>query len=144
MSHPSSQRFHELADEIKELHDRKQSDYGSASDPFLNVRGSEELGIPAWVGAVLRNNDKQVRLNKAAKDTVEMGFPALTNEGVLDSLKDQAVYALIAYVLYEEWVEDMTPQPAELEAHMYEMEDHRKQVPDEWADFNPFTLTFVA
>jgi hypothetical protein len=88
---------------VGDMHDRKQLDYGSDDDPFRNVRLSEELGIPGWAGAVLRNNDKQVRLNKAVRDTLTKGYPDLANEGVRDGFIDKAVYALIGHVLYEEW-----------------------------------------
>lgn len=91
-----SKRFHELLQEIGELHDRKQSDYGRPTDPFANVRASEDFGVKGWVGALIRANDKMRRLQKAADGGT------LANEGVVDSLMDLAVYALIALVLYEE------------------------------------------
>lgn len=89
-------RFHELLSEIGELHDLKQSDYGSDADPFANVRATEDWGIPSWVGALLRLNDKVVRLKSMAKKG------ALNNEPAEDSMRDIAVYALIALCLYEE------------------------------------------
>lgn len=94
--HPNSARFHELVEEIAALHDRKQADYGSDSDPFANVRASNEWGVPAWVGAMMRLNDKVVRLKSFAKKG------SLANESAADSMRDIAVYALIALVLYEQ------------------------------------------
>ena len=94
--HPGSDRFHELVQLASELHDRKQADYGSGGDPFANVRASSEWGIPPWVGALVRLNDKVTRLKSFARK----GF--LSNESAYDSLQDIAVYALIAYVLLEE------------------------------------------
>lgn len=89
-------RFHALLEEIGELHDRKQADYGVDEDPFANVRGSQEWGIPPWLGAMVRANDKVRRLQTfARKGTLE-------NEGVEDSMMDLAVYALIALVLFRE------------------------------------------
>lgn len=97
--HPSSRRFHELLQEEGELHDRKQLDYGSDSDPFLNVRqGAEEWGLRPWMGAMIRLTDKVKRLQSYAKK----GY--LANEGVADSLRDIGVYAKIALVLWEEEV----------------------------------------
>lgn len=93
--HPTSQRFHDIMDELKALHDQKQADYGRTDDPFANVRASTEWGVAAWVGAMVRLNDKVRRLQKAAQ-----GGP-LANEGVIDSLNDIAVYAIIARILYE-------------------------------------------
>lgn len=93
---PGSRRFHEILTELADLHDLKQSDYGTAADPFANVRASERFGIPAWVGAVLRGNDKMARLQTFIRKGV------LKNESVEDSLRDLAVYAIIALVLLEE------------------------------------------
>lgn len=89
-------RFHDLLDEIAELHDRKQADYGTDGDPFANVRASQDWGVPAWVGTMIRANDKVKRLQAAAQGST------LVNEGVEDSLMDIATYALIALVLYRE------------------------------------------
>lgn len=89
-------RFHALLKRIGELHDAKQADYGSDSDPFANIRASAEWGIAPWVGALVRLNDKVHRL----KQFVRKG--ELANESAKDSMMDIAVYALIAYILYEE------------------------------------------
>jgi len=94
--HAGSARLHELLKEIGELHDRKQADYGTDTDPFANIRASEEFGVPAWVGALIRLNDKVTRL----KGFVLRG--SLKNESAEDSMRDIAVYALIALVLYEQ------------------------------------------
>lgn len=94
--HPNSARFHELLQIAGETHDRKQADYGKGADPFANVRASENFGIPAWVGAMVRLNDKVIRLQTLATKG------ALANEAAKDSFMDIAVYALIAYVLYEQ------------------------------------------
>jgi hypothetical protein len=94
--HPSSQRFHEVLGELSRLHDQKQADYGTATDPFANVRASEDFGVEAWIGALIRGNDKMARL----KAFIRRG--KLKNESVKDSLWDLAVYVVIAYVLYEE------------------------------------------
>lgn len=89
-------RFHELLQEIGALHDRKQADYGSDGDPFANVRATEEWGMPAWVGSLMRLNDKVHRLKQFAQKG------ALANESAEDSMLDIAVYSLIALVLYRE------------------------------------------
>jgi hypothetical protein len=89
-------RFHALLAEIGDLHDRKQADYGTDGDPFANVRASQDWGIDAWVGTMIRANDKVKRLQAAAQGST------LVNEGVEDSLMDLATYSLIALVLYRE------------------------------------------
>lgn len=93
----TSARFHELLVETGELHDLKQADYGTDSDPFANVRASAAWGVRPWVGAMVRLNDKVTRLQSMVATGGE-----LKNEPVEDSLRDIAVYALIALVLYEE------------------------------------------
>lgn len=94
--HALSERFHEILQELGDLHDRKQIDYGRAKDPFANVRGSETWGVKPWIGAMLRGNDKMERLKNFAKTG------SLANEGADDSFRDLAVYAIIALVLWEE------------------------------------------
>lgn len=98
--HPSSKRFHELLEKAGNLHDLKQSDYGRNDDPFANVRQSSDWGVPAWVGAMIRLNDKVVRLKSLASKG------SLNNEAAIDSFMDIAVYALIACVLYEQKLEE--------------------------------------
>lgn len=88
--------FEEVLAEMKELHDRKRSDYGRKEDPFANVRASEDFGVEGWVGALIRANDKMRRLQSAAKGST------LRNEGVEDSLIDMAVYSVIALTIYRE------------------------------------------
>lgn len=95
-THPSNRRFLELLDEMRELSARKQADYGRSTDPFANVRASEDFGIAGWIGSVMRMNDKMRRLQAAARGK------NLKNESVTDSLMDVAVYALISLVLFEE------------------------------------------
>lgn len=91
-----SARFHAILEELGKLHDQKQKDYGTAADPFANVRGSVEWGIEPWVGAMIRATDKLKRLQKFAR------HGELANEAVEDSFRDLAVYAVIGLVLYEE------------------------------------------
>lgn len=91
-----SERFHELLAELGDLHDKKQADYGSDTDPFANVRSTSAWGLPAWMGAFIRLNDKVVRLQSLAKTG------KLYNESAEDSMRDIAVYAIIGLVLWEE------------------------------------------
>ena len=95
--HPSSLRFHDILYKLGRLHDKKQKDYGTAEDPFNNIRASaREWGMEPWVGAMLRASDKVRRLHKFA------ATGALANESVIDAFDDLAVYAVIARVMYEE------------------------------------------
>ena len=89
-------RFHAKLAEMGRLHDSKQNDYATVSDPFANVRASEDFGVAGWVGCMMRANDKMKRLQNAAKGV------ELSNEGVADSLMDLSVYAIIGLILFEE------------------------------------------
>lgn len=89
-------RFMNILDQIKEMHLKKSADYGTDEDIYANVRASEEWGIPAWQGAMIRACDKVSRLQTYANKGV------LQNEGVRDSFMDLASYAIIALVLFDE------------------------------------------
>lgn len=100
MRHPKSEEFHALLKEMGDMHDRKQADYGRSDDPFANVRASSDFGVEAWIGCMIRANDKMRRIQTAAQGS------ELKNEGVEDSLLDLAVYAIIGLILYREWAGD--------------------------------------
>lgn len=88
--------FLAIIDEIRAMHIKKGADYGTNEDTFANIRASEEFGILAWSGAILRANDKMSRIKTfCIKGT-------LANEGVEDSLLDLANYAIIALCLFRE------------------------------------------
>lgn len=95
-AHPQGQRVYQIMTELAALHAKKQADYGLDHDPFANVRGSEDWAVPAWVGAMVRANDKVKRLQTLARKG------SLSNESAIDSFNDLAVYAIIARVLFEE------------------------------------------
>lgn len=122
--HPSSERFIEIMQDLIALHTGKSQGYGRADDPFHNVRSSAEFGMPGWVGAVVRLNDKVTRLKVSAGRAVlaSAAMPLMDDEcdcgncvrisqeadktlpfeGIVDNLDDIAVYAVIARVLYEQ------------------------------------------
>lgn len=88
--------FFNVLKEIYQTHLSKSQDYGTAGDPYANIRSSEEWGVDAWKGALIRQGDKIKRLQNAANGCV------LVNESVEDSLLDNASYAIIALVLWRE------------------------------------------
>lgn len=92
-------KFHDIIQQLVELHDKKQADYGREHDPFANVRAAEDFGLPGYVGALIRANDKMRRLQKF----VDKG--ELANESVEDAFMDLAVYAIIGLILYQEQAE---------------------------------------
>lgn len=96
MTHDYVDPFAAICQEMIDLHTKKGADYGREGDPYANVRASEAFGVQPWVGALIRLNDKIVRLQSfIAKGRLE-------NESVEDSIKDIAVYAVIMRILYDE------------------------------------------
>lgn len=117
-------------EELQRIHDLKTQDYGAHEDPYANLRATEALGIPAWVGVVLRMKDKMFRLEAEARRVIERSIiygsgidadmefarqgidtpkhlrveytDGQVNESTLDSILDLANYALIAVELYNE------------------------------------------
>jgi len=97
--HPTSQKFLDLLDTIRELHLSKSEDYGcpSGTDPLANIRnGAKFVGIPAFKAAMVRLSDKVTRL------TTFNATGKLRFEGVEDTLLDLASYSLLTLVLYRE------------------------------------------
>lgn len=83
-------------DEISATHDSKGQDYGTDEDPYANVRSAERLGIPAWVEACALVTHKTTRIGAFLRRG------KLRHEPVRDALLDQATYAVMALVLYDE------------------------------------------
>ncbi len=89
-------RFHAELDRLRELHDKKQADYGRGADPLANLRASAELGIRPWIGAMVRMRDKFSRVCSFILNG------KLKNESIQDSLDDIAVYAILTKILFNE------------------------------------------
>ena len=96
MNKQGDPRYKKLLEDMWDLHCRKTADYGSDGDYLANLRASESFGILAWVGVMVRGNDKMHRIQEFAKKGV------LENESVVDSLMDLAAYSLLALILYQE------------------------------------------
>lgn len=96
-THPTSQAFFDLCDQLKEMHRKKSSDYGSADDPLANIRnGAEFVGIEPWRAAMVRLSDKVTRLATYCRTG------SLTFEGVEDTLFDLASYSLLTLLTHRE------------------------------------------
>lgn len=91
-----SDKYHELLKTIGDVHDKKGRDYGRDEDQYSNLRASEQWGIPAWQGTLMRQCDKIARI----QTFVIKG--KLENEPLEDSFLDNAVYAVNAYALWLE------------------------------------------
>ena len=93
----TSQRFLDLLEEMRRLHESKSADYGSETDPLANIRqGAEFVGIEAWRGCMVRIADKVQRLKTFCRTG------RLVHEGVRDTLLDLSAYSLLAIVLFDE------------------------------------------
>ena len=96
--HKYTHRFYDLLQEMRTLHDKKRHDYAQEADPFANFRLSELGGIDAWKGIAVRLGDKYSRL----MSFIQKGELKFNDESIKDTLMDNAVYSLIALILYEE------------------------------------------
>lgn len=90
------EQFKNLLNELEKIHNRKGHDY-SGDDRLSNFYLTEKMGIPAWKGCLVRMSDKFARLCQFAK-TEEL---KVSDESVIDTLKDLAVYSLLCLMLFE-------------------------------------------
>ena len=88
--------FSELIEEIKRLHESKNSDYARDDDPLSNLRKCEAMGVPAFKGVLVRLTDKWSRIEQLASGKTPK------HESLRDSLIDNAVYSLLAILLLDE------------------------------------------
>lgn len=91
-------RFYEILKDMAELHSRKNHDYAGTSDPLKNLRACERLELEPFMGVMVRLQDKWSRL----EEFVKSGKLMVKGEGVKDTLMDNAVYSILAVILYEE------------------------------------------
>lgn len=82
---------------MADLHDRKNANYASDSDPLSNLKMCESFGVPAVMGTMVRMSDKWSRLTQLAK-----GKPDEVGESMKDTLIDLAIYCLLMIILLEE------------------------------------------
>lgn len=91
-------RFYEILKQMEELHSRKNHDYAGTSDPLKNLRACERLELKPFIGVMVRLQDKWSRL----EEFVKSGTLMVKGESVIDTLMDNAVYSVLAIILYEE------------------------------------------
>lgn len=90
-------RFYELLLEIAELHTKKNHDYAKDNDPLSNLRLCESFGVPAFKGTLVRLSDKWSRITELSKKD-----NMVKSESIIDTLMDNAIYSLLAILLFEE------------------------------------------
>ena len=114
-----SERFYELLENMKAVHDAKRHDYANPDDVFANFRTCEQAGIPAWKGCCVRIGDKFSRImGFAKKEKLKV-----KDESIKDTLIDMANYALIALILYEEDNKDNEKKPIEPQSYQVMAKD---------------------
>lgn len=90
--------FYKMLKQMADLHSRKNHDYAGTSDPLKNLRACKRLNLTPFLGVLVRLQDKWSRL----EEFVKSGQLMVKNESVIDTLMDNAVYSLLAIILYEE------------------------------------------
>ena len=79
----------------------KGKGYGTAEDPFQNLRQGQAWGIPAWIAACSRAQDKLARLQAYAS----RGEGVLPDEGPEDNLLDMINYFTYTLLFWREYRE---------------------------------------
>lgn len=95
-----SQAYKDLLDSAWDLHVAKNAGYAGAEnpDPWANFRMSEEFGVSALEGCLVRMSDKYIRITNLMKDASN----EQVGESIRDTLRDLSAYALIAVCLLDE------------------------------------------
>ena len=103
--------FDDALDELKMLHDAKNSDYSTLENPYKNLQAVERIGIEAWRGIVIRLMDKFSRLEEyCVKEEL-----AIKSEGIEDTFKDIAVYSTLAMILFRKSKRESAEKQQEIE-----------------------------
>lgn len=104
-------KFRDLLEEIwRDKHCLKAAGYGLPGDPLANLRASEAIGIPSWIGSWVRAKDKAFRIDQAAKRASGIG-PGLWRK-VRSDLLELAAYCLLIVILFEERGPGSDPEAA--------------------------------
>jgi hypothetical protein len=91
----TKERFQEVLEEMRDLHDRKNKDY-AGEDYLSNLKMCEAMDIPAWKGVVIRMTDKMARLMNLTRSN-----DPVVKESVKNAFLDMGVYSGMGLVAYE-------------------------------------------
>lgn len=89
--------FYEELGEIARIHGSKNQDYGGG-DPLGNFLECSKIGIPPLLGIIVRMGDKWSRINSLIRNK---GVAAVKDESLIDTLRDLAVYSMLATVIFK-------------------------------------------
>ncbi len=84
--------------ECADIVDKKNDDYASPNDFYANFRLVEDIGLPMWVGVVIRYLDKFSRLKRFTQRFLNTGELHVKNENIEDTFIDGINYKAIALV----------------------------------------------
>ena len=87
-----------ICDKMLATYEAKDTDYAADGKPMGNLRMSEEVGVPAWKGVLIRMGDKRRRIESFA----QRGTYAVDSEKVDDTLVDLSNYCLLGLLLFRE------------------------------------------
>lgn len=90
--------FYDLLAKMAALHSRKNHDYAGDGNPLRNFYKCKEMGFSPFAGTLVRLSDKWSRLESFMKQNVLQ----VDSESIEDTLLDNAVYSLLAIILYRE------------------------------------------
>ncbi len=102
-------KFYEMLKQMADLHSRKNHDYAGDSDPLKNLKACTRLNLRPFMGVMVRLQDKWSRL----EEFVKSGKLMVKGESVIDTLMDNAVYSLLAIIIYEEQQKEQQNQDAD-------------------------------
>jgi hypothetical protein len=96
-THGGHPDFYKLLGDMAKIHSKKNHDYAGI-DPLSNFKMSEDINVPAHIGAFIRLSDKW----KRAAEFFKSNTLKVADETIEDTLMDLAVYSLIVILLYRE------------------------------------------
>lgn len=91
-------RFYKILQGLADLHSRKSHDYAGEENPLRNFMRARDMGIEPWKGIAIRLGDKMSRVESFARTPVLL----VSDESVIDTFDDIAVYAIHARLLFED------------------------------------------
>ena len=94
MTKLTAQKMHDAHKELQEIFVKKNADYGNSFEESLEKHG--------LIAAIVRMEDKMSRLNTLSKQEA-----LVTDESLIDTLKDLSNYALMSAVWLERTKEEV-------------------------------------
>ena len=93
-------------EECSKICDSKNNDYADKDDFYKNFRLVEAIGLPMWVGIVIRFLDKFSRLTGFVKRWIKTGKLHVEHECIEDTFLDAINYLALGLVTYRKWKDD--------------------------------------